>query len=238
MAKWRVCYPLLLETGESHGRRSLVGYSPQGRRVGHDWATSLHYLRGITLTSAGWIVSFEEVPLVSNEIASGIDPPCRTGEEWMKVGCKKKKSSSWGQIGKLNRWNWRGFGPGAWERRPRPWRWQSPLGVLGVGDRAPDHVLQKHFQDPAGLIHEPRDALHPATTVQAAESRLVMPWMLSQNLAVVLSAAFPQAFAAFAASQRRFPRSKSTATKRLVVSSCPQKIDDVRLALLIRRFAT
>ena len=25
----------------THGRRSLVGYSPQGRRVGHDWATSL-----------------------------------------------------------------------------------------------------------------------------------------------------------------------------------------------------
>ena len=28
--------------GESHGRRSLVGYSPWGRkRVGHNWATSL-----------------------------------------------------------------------------------------------------------------------------------------------------------------------------------------------------
>ena len=42
--------------GESHGWRSLVGYSPWGRRVGHDWVTSLvtcwyrevrekHYLR-------------------------------------------------------------------------------------------------------------------------------------------------------------------------------------------------
>ena len=27
--------------GKSHGRRSLVGYSPQGRRVRHDRATSL-----------------------------------------------------------------------------------------------------------------------------------------------------------------------------------------------------
>ena len=27
--------------GESHGRRSLVGYSPRGRRVGHYWATTL-----------------------------------------------------------------------------------------------------------------------------------------------------------------------------------------------------
>ena len=25
--------------GESHGQRSLVGYSPWGRRVGHDWVT-------------------------------------------------------------------------------------------------------------------------------------------------------------------------------------------------------
>ena len=27
--------------GKSHGWRSLVGYRPWGRRVGHDWATSL-----------------------------------------------------------------------------------------------------------------------------------------------------------------------------------------------------
>ena len=31
--------PVLLP-GKSHGRRSLVGCSPWGRRVGHDWATS------------------------------------------------------------------------------------------------------------------------------------------------------------------------------------------------------
>ena len=29
--------------GESHGWRRLVGYSPRGRRVGHDWATSPHF---------------------------------------------------------------------------------------------------------------------------------------------------------------------------------------------------
>ena len=59
-----------------------------------EWDTTerLHYLRGITLTSSGWTVSLEEVPLVSNEIASGIDPPCRTGEEWMKVGHKKNQA--------------------------------------------------------------------------------------------------------------------------------------------------
>ena len=31
-------------SGESHGQRSLAGYSPWGRkRVGHDWATSLSF---------------------------------------------------------------------------------------------------------------------------------------------------------------------------------------------------
>ena len=37
--KWQST-PVLLP-GKSHGQRSLVGYSPWGRRVGHDWATSL-----------------------------------------------------------------------------------------------------------------------------------------------------------------------------------------------------
>ena len=39
--KWQPT-PVFLP-GESHGRRSLMGYSPQGRRVRHDWATSLHF---------------------------------------------------------------------------------------------------------------------------------------------------------------------------------------------------
>ena len=30
--------------GKSHGWRSLVGYSPWGRRVRHDWAISLHFI--------------------------------------------------------------------------------------------------------------------------------------------------------------------------------------------------
>ena len=37
--KWQPT-PVLLP-GKSHGRRSLVGHSPWGRRVRHDWATSL-----------------------------------------------------------------------------------------------------------------------------------------------------------------------------------------------------
>ena len=60
------CTPVLLP-GKSHGRRSLVGCSPWGRWVGHDWATSLslftfmHWRRRWQLTpvflpgeSQGW----------------------------------------------------------------------------------------------------------------------------------------------------------------------------------------
>ena len=35
--------PPVLLPGKSHGQRSLVGYSPWGHRVGHDWTTSLHF---------------------------------------------------------------------------------------------------------------------------------------------------------------------------------------------------
>ena len=40
--KWQPT-PVFLP-GKSHGLRLLVGYSPWGRRVGHDWETSLHFL--------------------------------------------------------------------------------------------------------------------------------------------------------------------------------------------------
>ena len=47
--KWQPT-PVLL-AGKSHGRRSLVGYSPRGRRVWHDWATKLSF----PLRWTGWI---------------------------------------------------------------------------------------------------------------------------------------------------------------------------------------
>ena len=66
--------------------------------------------------------------------------------------------------------------------------------MLGVGDRVPDHVLQKHFQDPAGLfVDEPGDALHTTTMSQAAGSRFSDGLdVVAQNLAVALSVAFPR----------------------------------------------
>ena len=44
MGKRRQWWPtLVLLPGKSHGWRSLVGCSPWGRWVGHDWATSLSF---------------------------------------------------------------------------------------------------------------------------------------------------------------------------------------------------
>ena len=54
--KWQPT-PVLLP-GESPGGRSLVGYSPWGCRVGHDWVTSLSlslFQRPQALRSQGWM---------------------------------------------------------------------------------------------------------------------------------------------------------------------------------------
>ena len=45
--KWQPT-PVFLP-GESHGQRSLVGYSPWSRRVRQDWATSLHFTGSLVL---------------------------------------------------------------------------------------------------------------------------------------------------------------------------------------------
>jgi len=51
----RQCQPTpVLLPGKSHGLRSLVGYSPWGRRVRHNWATSL--LRYIWIFFNKWLV--------------------------------------------------------------------------------------------------------------------------------------------------------------------------------------
>ena len=48
-----------------------------------------------------------------------------------------------------------------------------PAGVLRVGDRVADDVLQEHLEDAAGLlVDESRDTLHTATASQAADRGL------------------------------------------------------------------
>ena len=77
------------------------------------------------------------------------------------------------------------------------------LGVLGVGDRVADHVLQEHLQHPAGLlVDEPGDALHTTTTSQAPNSRLGNALdVITKDFAVALSASFAQTLSAFAATR-------------------------------------
>ena len=47
--------------GKSHGQRSLVGYSPWGHRIRHNWMTSTFTLQHYhihTITSSGWRMAF------------------------------------------------------------------------------------------------------------------------------------------------------------------------------------
>ena len=53
--KWQPT--LVLFPGESHGGRSLVGYSPWGRRVRYDWMTSLYVWKPL-LVSYNLAMSF------------------------------------------------------------------------------------------------------------------------------------------------------------------------------------
>ena len=60
--KWQPT-PVFLP-GESHGWRRLVGYSPWGCRVGHDWATSLSFFSPISLHQ--WLGSWDvNTPVLS-----------------------------------------------------------------------------------------------------------------------------------------------------------------------------
>ena len=77
-----------------------------------------------------------------------------------------------------------------------------PLGVFGVGDGIPDHVLKEHLQNATGLlVDEARDTLHTTATRQTSDGGLgdaldVVP----QHLAVPLGASLSQSLASFAAS--------------------------------------
>jgi len=64
------------------------------------------------------------------------------------------------------------------------------LGVLGVGDRVTDNVLEEDLEHATGLlIDETTDTLHTSTTCETADSRLGDTLdVVAKNLAVVLSA--------------------------------------------------
>ena len=77
-----------------------------------------------------------------------------------------------------------------------------PLGVLGIGDSVPDHVLQEHLEDTTGLlVDESRDTLYSSTSRQTPDCGLgdaldVIP----QHLTVTLGASLSKSLSSFATS--------------------------------------
>ena len=72
-------------------------------------------------------------------------------------------------------------------------------GVLGVGHRIADDVFEEHLEHTAGLfVDETRDALDATTACETAVRRLRDPMdVITEDLAVTLSAALPKTFTTF-----------------------------------------
>ena len=76
------------------------------------------------------------------------------------------------------------------------------LGVLGVGDRISDHVLQEHFENTSRLfVDQAGDTLDSATSCQTSNGRLRYALdVVTQDFSVSLGATFAQSFASFSSS--------------------------------------
>jgi len=76
-----------------------------------------------------------------------------------------------------------------------------PLGVLGVGDGIADNVLQEHLENAAGLlVDETGDALDTASPSKTTDGGLGDALdVITENLAVTLSASLAEPLASFAA---------------------------------------
>ena len=95
-----------------------------------------------------------------------------------------------------------------------------PLGVLGVRDSVPDHVLQKHLEHPTGLlVDEARDALDAASASQTTDSRLGDALdVITQNLAVTLGSSLSEPLASFATASHG---ATAAASRLLLLSASP-----------------
>merc|ERR1719317_987579 len=78
-----------------------------------------------------------------------------------------------------------------------------PLRMLRVGDGVPDNVLEEHLQHAPGLlIDEAADPLDATSPSQAPDSWLRNPLdIITQHLAMSLSAPFPQTLSTFPTSR-------------------------------------
>ena len=78
-----------------------------------------------------------------------------------------------------------------------------PLGVLGVGDGIPDHILQEHLQHTTGLfVDQTRDSLHTTSASKTTDGWLGDTLdVITQNLPVTLGAPLSQSFSSLASSR-------------------------------------
>ena len=103
--KWQAT-PVFLP-GKSHGGRSLVGYSPRGHRVGHDWATSfsLSLLLGRqAMTNLDSVLKSRDIilPAKVHIVKAMVFPVVMYGCESWTI----KKSEHW-RIDAFELWCWR-----------------------------------------------------------------------------------------------------------------------------------
>ena len=82
-------------------------------------------------------------------------------------------------------------------------RYRLAFGVLGVGDRVTDNVLEEHLEDAARLlVDQARDTLHTTTTGQATDRWLRDTLdVITKHLTMTLGASFAQTFTALASSR-------------------------------------
>ncbi len=77
-----------------------------------------------------------------------------------------------------------------------------PLGVLGVGDGIPDHILQEDLQDTPGLlVDEARDTLDSTTASQTPDGGLCNALdVIPEHLPVTLGATLAESLASLSTS--------------------------------------
>ena len=85
-------------------------------------------------------------------------------------------------------------------------------GVLGVGDRVTDHVLQENLEDTAGLlVDEARDALDTTTACKTADGGLSDALdVVTQHFAVAFGTTFTKTFTSFSKTRHVLKLSQSS----------------------------
>ena len=90
------------------------------------------------------------------------------------------------------------------------------LGVLGVGDRVADHVLEEHLEDTSGFfVDEARDTLHTTSTGETADGGLGDALdVVAKHLSVTLGASLAETLASLTTARHDCLRIRSERVER------------------------